>query len=152
MDGPQNPSAGPTPSLDQYKAYLADLGNIGTRYTTANGFHLSVVTALLGILALTKGTEPLARTGAYLELVVASFAVLVCMVWSRSIASYSHLFAIKFAVLREMEQKGNLFPIFERENELRGKLAVLQNDRYIPRLLAAPFLVALVLISYRVIR
>jgi hypothetical protein len=51
-----------------------------------------------------------------------------------------------------MEQKGNLFPIFERENELRGKLAVLQNDRYIPRLLAAPFLVALFLISYRLMR
>jgi hypothetical protein len=152
MNGPQTPPIGPTPSLDQYKAYLADLSNIGTRYTTANGFHLSVVTALLGVLAFAKGNEPLARAGTYLELVVASFAVLVCMVWSRSIASYSHLFAIKFAVLREMEQKGNLFPIFERENELRGKLAVLQNDRYIPRLLAAPFVVVLVLITYSVMR
>ncbi len=94
----------------------------------------------------------MARAGTYLDLLVASFAVLVCMVWSLSIASYSHLFAIKFAVLREMEQKGNLFPIFERENELRGKLAVLQNDRDIPRLLAAPFVVVLVLITYSVMR
>jgi hypothetical protein len=37
--------------MDQYKAYLADLGNVGSRYATANGFYLSIISALLGVLA-----------------------------------------------------------------------------------------------------
>jgi hypothetical protein len=129
------------PYLDQYKAYIADLGNFGTRYTTANGFYISVITALLGILALTKAGDVFAAPKAYLGLAVSGFAVLVCLVWSRSIASYRKLFGIKFTILREMEQEGHLFPIYRREDELREKVSLLQNERLIPILLGLPFLV-----------
>ena len=37
--------------LDQWKSLVSDVGNIGTRYATANGFYLSVITALLALLA-----------------------------------------------------------------------------------------------------
>lgn len=138
--------------LEQYKAYLGDLGNFGTRYTTANGFYLSVITALLGILALAKTGEVLAGPGAHLGLAVSAFAVLVCMIWSRSMASYRKLFAIKFTVLREMEKKGELFPIYEREDQLRGKLALLDNERLIPLLLSLPFLVTLIFLTCKLFR
>ena len=146
MSSTQTPTPPAPQFLEQYKTYISDLGNIGTRYATSNGFHLSVVTALLGILALTKPNEAFEGSKVYLGLVVSVFAVLVCMVWSKSVASYRKTFAIKFAVLRQMEQEGHLFPIYTLEDQKRGKLSVLESDRYIPLLLSVPFLVALVLI------
>jgi hypothetical protein len=142
----------PPPFLDQYKAYLADLGNVGTRYATSNGFYLSVITALLGILALTRAGDAFAGPATYLGLAVSGFAVLVCMVWSHSVASYRKLFAIKFAILRELEQKGDLFPIYQREEDRRGKLSLLENERLIPIILSLPFLVTLIALTYRLCR
>ncbi len=59
--------------LDQYKAYLDDLGNIGTRYTTANGFYVSIVSALLAILALAQKGEAFA------------VSMFCCISWCRSL-------------------------------------------------------------------
>ena len=148
--------------LDQYKAYLEDLGNFGSRYTTSNGFYLSVITALLGILALAKPNAVFEGPQAYLGLAVSAFAVLVCMVWSRSVASYRKLFAIKFHILRKMENEGHLFPIYKLEDEMRGdekqehekrgKVAILQNERMIPLILSLPFLTILVWSAFKLFR
>lgn len=143
MDEP--PTATPGNILDQYKSYMVDVGNIGTRYTTSNGFYLSVITALLGILALTKTGEIFEGSKIYLGLAVCTFAVLVCVGWSRTIRYYAKLFAIKFEILREMEHDGNLFPIFAKENEKRKGESLLKKDRWIPILLSVPFLIALML-------
>ena len=148
---PQPPNTQP-PWLDQYKAYLEDLGNVGTRYTTSNGFHLSVVTALLGVLALTKAGDVFEGSKAYLGMSVSGFAVLVCLIWSRSVASYRKLFGIKFTILREMEEQGRLFPVYRREDELRGKTSLLESDRLIPPLLALPFLVTLIGLTWRIFK
>jgi hypothetical protein len=138
--------------LDQYKSYMVDVGNIGTRYTTSNSFYLSVITALLGILALTKAGEVFEGSRIYLGLAVSTFAVLLCVSWRRTITSYSKVFAIKFEVLRQMEQKGNLFPIFQREDELRKGESLLIKDRLIPTLLSVPFLVTLVFLLGKVFK
>lgn len=150
MPDPQPPA--PPSMLDQYKSYLTDVGNIGTRYTTTNSLYVSVITALLGILAFAKAGETLASTGAYLGLAVSGFAILVCVAWSRSIVAYRNLFRTKFLVLQEMEQQGNLFPIFSREDKLREGRSLLQNDALIPRLLSAPFLVAFILFAFRLFK
>lgn len=142
----------PPSILDQYKAYLSDVGNIGTRYTTTNSLYVSVVTALLGILAFAKAGEALASMGAYLGLAVSAFAIFICVAWSRSIAAYRTLFKTKFIVLHEMEQQGNLFPIFKREDELREGRSLLENDGLIPRLLSIPFLVAFVLFAVKLFK
>jgi hypothetical protein len=141
----QTPS--PSTIADQYKSYMGDVANIGTRYTTTNTFYLSVVTALLGILALAKKDEIFEGSKVYLGLVVSTFAILTCISWWRTIGFYAKLFAIKFEVLRQMEKEGNLFPIFHREDDLRKGDALLRKDRMIPVLLSVPFLVMLVLLS-----
>jgi hypothetical protein len=146
MNATQIPT--PAPFLEQYKAYIGDLGNFGSRYTTSNGFYLSVITALLGILALTKVGDAFAGSREYLGLAISAFAILVCVVWSRSIDSYRKLFAIKFTVLREIEHAGNLFPIYRREDELRQKISLLQNERLIPMILSLPFFVTLIFLTY----
>jgi len=144
MDERQTPTAGTI--LDQYKSYVVDVENIGTRYTTSNGFYLSVITALLGILALTKTGEIFEGSRIYLGLAVSTFAVLVCVGWWRTIRYYAKLFAIKFEILREMETAGNLFPIFTKEDEKRNGESLLKKDRLIPILLSVPFLITLVLL------
>jgi hypothetical protein len=138
--------------LDQYKAYLDDVGNIGTRYDTSKGFFLSVITALLGILALAKVGEVFEGPRVLLGLAVSAFAILVCMVWSRSIASYRRLFAVKFEVLHQMEKEGNLFPIFQREDNLRKGHSLLKNDRLVPILLSAPFLLTFIFLLIKLFR
>jgi len=154
MSSPQTPPPPPAAAsfLDQYKAYIGDLGNFGARYTTSNGFYLSVITALLGILALTKVGDVFAGSREYLGLAISAFAILVCLVWSRSVASYSKLFAIKFTILREIEHDGNLFPIYLREDELRQKVTLLQNERLIPLILSLPFFITLIFLTYELFR
>jgi hypothetical protein len=131
--------------LDQYKAYLDDLGNIGTRYTTANGFYVSIVSALLAILALAEKGEALARFDVLLYIVVPIFACLLCLVWWESMKSYSSLFKRKFDVLREMEKQQLPFAPFLREEELRQENLpksgprMIKNDEWIPLILATPF-------------
>ena len=117
----------PDTILDQYKAYLSDLGNFGSRYDTTKGFFLSVVTVLLGVLALAKKDDVFQGSGAYLGLVVSAFAIFVCIAWNHTINSYSTHFKVKFDILREMEQVGTLFPIFKKEEE-KLRISARQNE------------------------
>ncbi len=125
--------------LEQYKAYLADLGNIGMRYTTTNGFYVSIVSPLLAILALAKKGEALARIDVLLYLVVPIFACLLCMIWRESMKSYGNLFKRKFEVLRRMEERLP-FQSFKMEEELpMSGPRLIKNEAWIPLFLAAPF-------------
>ena len=142
---PTVPAPGASTYIEQYKAYLEDLGNIGTRYATSNGFYLSVVTALLGILAYTTAGGAFLSSQSYLAIAVPAFAIVVCLIWWRTIAYYDNLFAAKFKVLREIEEAGQFFPIYEREYKFikqgRRPHSMLGNDRLVPLLLAVLFLV-----------
>jgi hypothetical protein len=135
-------------AVEQYKSYLQDLGNIGTRFSNANGFFLSVITALVGILAFTKSGEGLANLKTIFRLAVPLFASLVCWIWSREIKFYKEIFRIKFQILRELEIAGGLFPAFGREKDLfRAGAAgwLLENEGLLPLILAVAFLVMFII-------
>jgi hypothetical protein len=51
-----------------------------------------------------------------------------------------------------MEEQGRLFPVYRREDELRGKTSLLESDRLIPPLLALPFLVTLIGLTWRIFK
>lgn len=137
-------SLSPAAAAEQYKAYLQDLGNIGTRYTTSNGFYLSVITALLGILSLMKRGEGLADLQTILRLAVPLFAIGLCFVWRQTVFFYRAIFKAKFDVLREIERDLGLFPAYKREKELfSGPRWLLDNEARIPLYLALPFVVIL---------
>src|SRR5256886_12907184 len=91
--------------LEQYKALIGDVGNIGTRYATANGFYLSIVSALLGVVAFTESGKPLAQVDLVLVLTVAVFAIVICHVWMKTLAFYRGLFGVKLQLLGEMEDR-----------------------------------------------
>jgi|CZKK01.1.fsa_nt_gi hypothetical protein len=94
--------------MEQYKAYLADLGNIGTRYATVQGFYMSVISALLGLLALTDSTKEGQKLFGTLPaptlIVVCVFSSLLCVVWSLTISFYLKLFGAKISVLKQLEE------------------------------------------------
>jgi len=141
-----------TQLLEQYKAYLTDVANIGTRYTTANAFYISIISALLAILALVKKGEALERVDILLYITVPIFAILLCFVWHDTIDFYGATFKMKFDVLQEMEQELP-FRIFQREEQLRqpGR-RITTNERWIPFILAIPFAVLLIYGIWQVIR
>jgi len=117
-----------------YKAYLNDVGNVGSRYATANAFYLAVVSALLSVLALAEANKPLSELRLEILITVAVFAILVCWIWRKTIEFFGKLFLAKFEVLREMEQQ-MAFPIFSRERAILEKQKIewlTENERRVP--------------------
>jgi hypothetical protein len=129
--------------IELYKAYIGDLGNIGGRYATANGFYLSVVTALIAVLALGETDKPLAGLGVGFVPVLCLFAIVICAIWFLTIRYYGKLFGAKFATLKKMEEKLDFAP-YEFEYKLltdeyqAGKLT--DHERWVPVALGLLFL------------
>lgn len=129
--------------MDLYKAYLSDLSSIGARYSTANSFYMTVVSALLGVLALIQANKPFSDMRVEIVVTVAAFAVVICWIWRKTIDFYGELFAAKFDVLREME-KQLPFQIFAVELQIlrdRKVQWLLQNERRVPMFLSLFFVV-----------
>jgi hypothetical protein len=145
MSTPAADPAPPASTLDQYKAYLQDLGNIGVRATTANGFYLSILTALLGLLTLMQPTGGLSDLRPILRVLVPVFALLVCWAWWKTMRFYSALYKVKFDVLRKLEEHGGLYPVFEEERQLLQPHPWLSRyEQWVPILLGMPFFAVLV--------
>jgi hypothetical protein len=125
----------PDTLIEQYKAYLADVGNIGSRYTTAQSFYLSVVSALIGVVAFFAKDVDALRRYAWVAALVLGFIALICFVWWRTLSFYQELFGAKFAVLKKMEVAGGLYQVFEEEwTELkkRGEPKLVRDEKWIP--------------------
>jgi hypothetical protein len=123
--------------LEQYKAVIGDVGNIGTRYTTANRFYLSIVSAFVGVLALTESGKALEDVNLLLVLVVSIFAMVICYIWTKTVHFYRALFGAKLQVLGEME-KGLAFPAYAREYEImrdKGIQPLTENEKNVPVIL-----------------
>lgn len=148
----------PTPPpafLEQYKAYLQDLSNTDARYTTLNGFHLSIITALLGILALTKPGEGLTDLQPILRVVVPLFAFLLCCIWFQPSCPMGRFSGQSFRFFASSSSVVALFSVFQRERELiqNGRTRwVLENEERIPLLLILPFLIILLYAFLKLMR
>lgn len=90
--------------LQQYKAYLGDLGNIGKRYATVQGFYVSVMAALISVLALSESNTILSQLKTNTLVVVCLFAVALSIVGALTIRYYKKLFRAKFGVLKALEE------------------------------------------------
>src|SRR5262245_43964784 len=101
--------------VEQYKLYVADLGNIGTRYTTSNGFYISIISAFLVLLGLTDSGKNLEQLGLFGRALILIFASVLCFLWRNTIKFYHGLFRIKFDVLREIEELHFPYSCYKRE-------------------------------------
>ena len=107
----------PNVLLDQYKAYMGDLSSIGTRYTTAQTYYWTIVSALIAVLAIKDYPKPVAE---YLKpsfVAIMCFIAAVSYVWRATSLHYRKLFGAKIAVLKQLEDRG-LYTLFQTEGEI----------------------------------
>lgn len=131
-------------TLEQYKSYIADVGNVGNRYATANGFYLSVVSALLGVLAFVGADKALNPIHAIIVTGVPLFGCVACWIWYKTIVFYGQLFRSKFDVLRAMESDSLSYDCYAREQKILMERKVewlTQNERKVPLMLGILFAV-----------
>ena len=144
-----------TQLLEQYKSLVGDVASIGTRYATANGFYLSVLTALLGVLAYVGAGKPIDTTSYPVIMLVAAFAVVICFIWHSTIVYYGKLFGAKFAVLKHIESNLSVQVYAREDEELTRRSAGRLTDKevWVPRVLgtffSVVFLIAVILLVRR---
>lgn len=111
----------PETLVAQYNAYMADLGNVGSRYSTSQTFYMSVVTGLVAVVTFAKDSQ-FSGHGNLITAGVLFFLALICFAWWKTLSFYHDHFAAKLAVLQKMEDQGSLFRIFHEEwNILHAK-------------------------------
>lgn len=106
--------------MEQYKAYMQDVANIGSRHETARAFYLSVLSALLAFVALAGKDGPLNGIGANLFVVISLGAIAICILWFLNTLSFAAVYRAKLGQLHKMEEKLP-FKVFTAEHaELKG--------------------------------
>ena len=91
--------------LEQYKAYIGDLGNFGARYSAVHRLYFYLLGATVAVLGLTGSGQPLGPLRGYVLFVVAVFGVGLCVLWLITTNYYRVSFAAKFKVLRQLEEQ-----------------------------------------------
>ena len=135
-----DPEAGRVVEL--YKAYLTDIGTVGTRHTEANKLYVSLLSALFVLLGLTLGkTDPMPpqslQQWLYMLAIVLSFA------WSLQVWVYATLYAAKFSVLLSIEASLPVQPFTLQSKYLGAYLPVTIVERFVALVITIPFLVML---------
>lgn len=104
--------------VEQYKAYAADVGSLGSQAATTHTFYLTIISGLIAVVALKR---PNRRTEEYfgaVPILVFIVIALVCGTWWLTAHSFDRIFAAKFFVLRKMESEiPHLYPLFTMQSE-----------------------------------
>ncbi len=141
--------------IEEYKLYVQMADNVSNRRAQANAFFISVLSALLVFLSLTGEGKPFGdvQNAAYIAITILGF--LLCYVWLVNIQSYRQLNSGKFKVIHEIEQQLPFPPyakewdILGREKDARKYLQLTHVERYVPILLAIPFLLIFAYTIYK---
>jgi len=103
--------------IEQYKAYMQDVANIGSRHETARAFYLSVLSALLAFVALAGTDGPLSDISSNLFVVISLGAIAICVLWFLQTLSFGALYSAKLEQLHKMEERLP-FKNFTNEHEV----------------------------------
>ncbi len=93
--------------VDVYKTLVDMADKVSQRLQTANGFFLSVNSALIGASAYLSSTVAPSQERV---LAIALVGILMSALWVRSISSFKDLNAGKFAVITEIERSLPIAP------------------------------------------
>src|SRR5712692_4379653 len=94
--------------IEQYKSYLQDVGNIGTRHENSRRFFLSVVSALFVFLSMAGKDGPLKVVEGPVKTLVGIVGIILCVVWVMHMQSFGAIYRAKFDVLRAIEKECKL--------------------------------------------
>jgi hypothetical protein len=140
---PDAATSSQTPSpqaLEQYKAKLSDLGNVGSRQTAMTTYYVSIVSALFGVLAFKE--KSLSQIDTTVLFMVCGAGFLVCLLWFHSLTFFRGLFRAKLRMLEEMEESLP-FQTFRKEfDQVRqsGLTGWIWIERFVPAVFALFFL------------
>ena len=105
--------------LEQYKAYISDLGNFGARYAALHTLYFSLLGATIAVLGLTGTGKLLGPLNGVVIWIVALFGLCLCGLWFFTANYYRAAFGAKFKVLRELEATLGVDP-YTREAQFLG--------------------------------
>jgi hypothetical protein len=105
-------------NIEQYKAYLQDLSNIGVRHENSRKFYLSVVSALFVVVSMAGNEGAFANVQGGVLTLVGAVGILLCILWIMHMQAFGAIYRAKFDVLRKLEDAGGLFHIFDEEWKL----------------------------------
>jgi len=130
--------------VEQYKAHIGDLGNVGSRYATAQAFYVSVISTLIAILTTFIAIFSIKKMGdaklVYRNAGVLTasgcvllFIAVICFLWYGTLDYYHDLFGAKIGLLQEMEKKHAqvLFQFFTEERNRLPKFSLTQRDELV---------------------
>lgn len=140
--------------LEQYKLYVEMMDRISARRVQTNSFYISLLSGLLAWLSLVVNKDISKFQDTTFQglaiLALAILGIILCFVWYINIHSYKQLNSGKFRVISEMEQHLP-FPCYDKEwymlqndNKYQGYLTQTKVEKYIPFILAIPYVALLV--------
>ena len=98
-----------------YTAYLSDLGRIGERHQTLRQFYVSVVTALLTFVGLSKASDALFNVASEVRFAVGIVGIGMCVAWALHMGAFASIYRKKIAVLKKMEETWSIKPFTEEQ-------------------------------------
>jgi hypothetical protein len=128
-------------ALEQYRAKVEDLGNLGTRHTAMTAYYVSIVSAILALLAIKE--RSIAEIDTSVLVVICGAGLLVSFLWFFSVHFFRALFKAKLTALASME-KTLPYQTFEAEFALirqSGSRNWLWFERLVPIVFGLFFLV-----------
>jgi hypothetical protein len=137
-DSPDSPEvqAGPDKLLEQYTAYLEDIGRIGERYESSKNFYVTIISAIFTFLTLAGKDSSILKLDDKFLWLVALIGMGICVLWIVHTHSVTVLFNFKFRILELIEAKASLYPAFKKETEWLFQPGLrpekLKNMKYIP--------------------
>ena len=146
MDTTKNETEYSKQLLEQYKLYVQMADNISQRRQQANQFYISLLSALIAILAVVidKDSAELADMRLII-LLISVMGIIISTIWNININSYRQLNTGKFKVIHEME-KDLPYPCYDKEWEFLGGgqnskryFQLTRVERWIPIIFSLPY-------------
>jgi hypothetical protein len=142
LDAPPSSTTLASPqAVEQYKAKVEDLGNLGNRLSAMTAYYVSIVSAILALLASKE--RSIADIDTSVTFVVCGAGLLVSLLWFFSLRFFRALFQAKLTVLANME-KTLPYQTFEPEFALMrqsGSRNWLWFERLVPIVFGSFFVV-----------
>lgn len=150
MDAKPDAKPSATLLMEQYKLFVEMADRNSERRGLTNKFYITILTGLLALTSWAVSNTVLCDVINILLLLIAVLGLILCGIWFININSYKQMSQAKFTVIHEME-KHLSFPCYDREWEIleRGKnrkkyVPYTKIERYIPLILAIPYIALLV--------
>jgi len=93
-----------------YTAYLSDLGRIGERHQSLRQFYVSVITALLAFVGLSKQNDALFNLAREARLAAGIVGIGICILWAFQMGAFASIYTAKVTALKKMEEKWSIQP------------------------------------------